>query len=750
MCVLKNEIFFATEVHLYIFATMLHYCKGYLLCLKGLLLAGFLVQIKTAAQEAAVKSPSAVSDTLLLKEIRVSGSRRLLPVSLLPVNVLSGNELRRRSGQNLAQVLQDVPGVSVIQTGTTISKPVINGLHSNRILIVNNGVKQEGQQWGAEHAPEVDPAIAGAISVIKGAAGVRYGAEALGGVIVLDVPGLPFGNRLSGETGTVFAANGRSFGGGFMLRSGWTNHPEWAWRIQGSGKKSGNFKTADYFLNNTGVRELNFSAEAGFRKKRWLITTYGSYFSTELGIFSGAHIGDTADLKVRIQHEVPFEKGSFSYAIDAPRQQVVHRLHKTTVRYHFNDSNHLELWYAYQEDQRQEFDLRRAGRSAIPSLNLALQTQVAAIHWEQKRSSGWHTAAGASAGYKANNNQPGTGVVPLIPNYKYMEAGVYGIQQLIGAHYELEAGLRYDHHYLHALGMRPFYRYVNDAGAAVPVDDPGSYVKEAYYYGGERYFHNLSGMLGLLWKLTASWNLGTHIGMAWRPPQVSELYSYGLHHGAASIEYGDSTLKGERGYKWITTVQKQSGRLQLDASLYTQYIEGYIFLQPQRVYEQTIRGAFPVFRYQQTDALLSGLDLTARYLLWPALQYELRTAFIRARDIKHQHYLPLIPPDRISHVLQYRFKEGQRINSSYIQLVSAFTARQRRYDPGSDFADPPPAYHLLHMEAGTRIQCNHRSIRLFATVSNLLNTSYKEYLDRFRYFSHGVGRNLQLRISYQF
>ncbi|MBO9593072.1 MAG: TonB-dependent receptor [Niabella sp.] len=712
----------------------------------GLLLAGLLVPLKVAAQKEWVPSASSVLDTVLLKEIRISGRKD----PRVPVNVLSGNALSSRSGQSLAQVLQDVPGVSMIQTGTTITKPVINGLHGNRILILNNGVKQEGQQWGAEHAPEIDPAIAGTISVIKGAAGVRYGAEALGGVIVLDVPPLPFGKPVSGEAGTVLAANGGSFGGGFTLRSGWTSHPEWAWRIQGSGKKNGNFKTADYFLNNTGVRELNFSGEAGFRKGRWLITAYGSYFSTELGIFSGAHIGDTADLKARIQHEVPFEKGNFSYDIDAPRQQVVHRLYKTTVQYQFNDSSRLELWYAYQEDRRQEFDLRRAGRSAIPSLNLLLQTRSAALHWEQKRHSGWQTAAGATASYKANHNQPGTGVVPLIPNYKYMEAGVYGIQRMIRRGYELEAGLRYDHHYLNALGTRPFYRYVNDAGATVPVNEAGSYVKEVYYYGGERYFNNVSGMLGLRWKLKAAWNLSTHIGMAWRPPQVSELYSYGLHHGAASIEYGDSTLKGEQGYKWITTLQKQYGRLQLDASLYTQYIGGYIFLQPQRVYEQTIRGAFPVFRYQQTDALLSGLDLTARYRLWPALAYELRAAFIRARDIQQQRYLPLIPADRISHVLQYRFKEGQRINTSYIQLVSTFTARQRRYDPGSDFADPPPAYHLLHLEAGTRIYCKHHTLRLFATVSNLLNTSYKDYLDRFRYFSHGVGRNLQLRISYQF
>ncbi|MCF3109096.1 TonB-dependent receptor plug domain-containing protein [Niabella sp. CC-SYL272] len=339
---------------------MLHRCFVYQKFLRCALLAGLLAQLNMAAQTKESTSATAAGDTMVLKMVTVSGSKNHQMNKTLPVAVLSGNELRKRSGQNLAQVLQDVPGISMLQTGATISKPVINGLHGNRILLINNGVKQEGQQWGAEHAPEIDPAIAGAIHVLKGAAGVRYGAEAMGGVIVLDPPKLPFGKQVSGEAGTAWASNGRMFGGGFTLKGGWVNHPEWAWRIQGSSRKSGNFKTADYFLNNTGVRELNFSAEAGFRKKRWMLSAYGSYVHTALGIFSGAHIGDTADLKVRMQHEMPFETGNFSYRIDAPRQQVVHRLYKTTARYQLSDSNRIECWYAYQEDQRKEFDLRGA------------------------------------------------------------------------------------------------------------------------------------------------------------------------------------------------------------------------------------------------------------------------------------------------------------------------------------------------------------------------------------------------------
>ncbi len=81
---------------------------------------------------------------------------------------LKGTALFQTSGQTLGEALKSVPGLNSIQTGPSISKPVIHGLHSNRVLILNNGVRQEGQQWGTEHAPEIDPFIANKITIIKG------------------------------------------------------------------------------------------------------------------------------------------------------------------------------------------------------------------------------------------------------------------------------------------------------------------------------------------------------------------------------------------------------------------------------------------------------------------------------------------------------------------------------------------------------------------------------------------------------
>ena len=124
--------------------------------------------------------PSAVQ----LQSAVVRGTR-LAPLAAPPTATLSAADLRATRGQTLGEALTRLSGVSAIQTGPSIYKPMLHGLHSNRITMLNNGVRQEGQQWGQEHGPEIDPFIASELSVVKGAATVRYGSDAIGGVILV-------------------------------------------------------------------------------------------------------------------------------------------------------------------------------------------------------------------------------------------------------------------------------------------------------------------------------------------------------------------------------------------------------------------------------------------------------------------------------------------------------------------------------------------------------------------------------------
>src|SRR5689334_20766404 len=169
---------------------------------------------------------------------------------------LNAKQLAEAAGKTLGETLKEIPGVNTIQAGPGIFKPVIHGVHSQRILILNYGVRQEGQQWGAEHAPEIDPFVASNIVVIKDASSIKYGTDALGGVVIVNPAPLPETNDLGGSLNTILQSNGRSATISGMVEGGIKNYDGWGWRIQGTAKRTGDFHTPDYSLTNTGVREM--------------------------------------------------------------------------------------------------------------------------------------------------------------------------------------------------------------------------------------------------------------------------------------------------------------------------------------------------------------------------------------------------------------------------------------------------------------------------------------------------------------
>jgi iron complex outermembrane receptor protein len=188
-------------------------------------------------------------------------------------------------------MLKGISGVQSLQTGSSISKPIIHGMHSSRVIILNQGVRQEGQQWGSEHAPEVDPFVSKNIQVIKGPAGLRYGGDAIGGLILMEPNSLPDTSGISGEAQTIFFTNGRQFVTSGMLEGGFKNVNGWGWRVQGTLKNGGNIKTANYNLANTGVEEQNFSTALGYKNQKFGTDLFISRFQSIIGIYSGSHIG---------------------------------------------------------------------------------------------------------------------------------------------------------------------------------------------------------------------------------------------------------------------------------------------------------------------------------------------------------------------------------------------------------------------------------------------------------------------------
>ena len=667
---------------------------------------------------------------------------RGLTPSIISIS-LKRNSLIDKQGDDLAKVLTSISGVSMIQTGATIAKPVIHGLHSNRILILNNEVRQEGQQWGADHAPEIDPLVADQITVVKGAESVRYGSDALGGVILIEQKKLPYSDGLHANLASSFGSNGRKLSTTLKVESSVPELPSWAWRVQGTLKRSGDISTANYLLNNTAAREANFSVATGVQKEKGTAEIFYSRYENESSVFYGSHIGNLDDLLARFEIGRPLTTYPFSYSINAPKQKVVHHLLKGKAFYFLPFGGKLTAQYAFQKDIRQEFSVRRMDRTRIPALNMELTTHALDVYWENAYSK-WKSTIGGSFNKQDNYNQPGTGVVPVIPNYASLSYGAFAIQRFQRDAWLLEAGVRYDYKYLNADG----------------------YDMYSQRYGGEHNFHNFTYTLGGTMPLSRVSQLKSNIGVAWRAPQVNELYSSGLHHGAGTYDLGDDKLESETGVKWVTSLllNNENKRWNVKLDLYIQYIKNYIYDYPTGEVQTLFSGVYPIFQYTQANAFFRGADLDATVRLLnknrlaqvgnpTSLDYHLKASVVWANEVKTGRYFPFIPAPRFSQSLEYnKTHRNSLLSRMSASIGHTFVAKQTRFEPSQELVPTTPdAYHLFEASIGGTLDIGKRqTLDIRLSAENLFNTEYKEYTNRFRYYAHDLGRNVYLRINYNF
>ncbi len=666
---------------------------------------------------------------LEFSEVEVTAARPDEHVGQAHVEVAKA-EMEKRGGQGLAEMIEHVPGVTVLRTGPTIGKPIIHGLSGNRVLTLNQGVRQEDQQWGGEHAPSLDPLSSDRITVVKGAASVQYGADAIGGVVITEPVDLPVKVGLSGEVRAMGGTNGRGGGANGSLQGGVKGVEGLGWRVQGSGRRFGDQHAPDYVLSNTGLRDAGGSVATGWRTPRQGVQLYYSYFERDLGILRAAHIGSLSDLQRAIASGRPWYTAPFGYAIDVPRQHVRHQLGKAEVRRFLNERDQLVFTYGFQLDERAEYDMRRGGRSSRPALDLRLRTHTGDLVLKHFLGRHVHGKVGVSGVHQENVNVPGTGVRPLIPNYRKTNAGLFLIEHIdLSERLELEAGGRIE-------GTRL---------------DVFTYTTAREFITPRHTFLNHALSAGLNWSIRDSLRLRTNISTAFRPPHVSELYSEGLHHGSAAIEMGDPALGTERAVKATTDLEAFAlhGKLRLDLTLHASRIGGFIQLRPDG-YLLTIRGAFPRFRYVASDVWMHGLDATAQWAFLPRWSLRSRFSLVRGRDMDAGTWLFQMPADRFANSLLYKADRAGAWRGIEVGIISTYVLHQSRVPPGLDYMDSPAAYHLLGLSASIARPVGHGELRIGVEGHNLLNTAYRDYLDRFRYYADARAADVNLWLRYAF
>ncbi|MDN5213228.1 TonB-dependent receptor [Fulvivirgaceae bacterium BMA12] len=690
-----------------------------------------------------------------LKSVVVEGEAIVGDMQSIALDKIDGAELATKATRSLASAIGDIQGITFISTGSNVQLPVIHGLYGNRILIINNGVKHGFQNWGSDHAPEIDITSADNISVLKGAAGVRYGPEALGGAVVVEGHPLNLSEKLHGNIASGYQTNGKGYHTNAHLGAG---YEKFSYHLGGNYLRMGDRHAPDYSLTNTGMAER--SANAGFRYHlpQWDFKVYYSYVDQDLGLLRSS-VAESGNLFARsLTADEPLIIRDFSYDINEPRQNTTHHLANLAIDWH-SDLGKLALLLSRQINQRQEYDVRR--NADLPIIDLDLRTTDTRLEWSHPSFGGLEGTLGLQYFSQNNDNNPGTGTTPFIPNYNTSRFSVFVIESIQKGSNLFELGLRLDHEYNSVRGR--------ETSQAIFRNDYS--------------FTNVTASLGFVRDLSAHWQLRTNLGSAWRTPNMAELYSFGQH--GFKTQFGlwryytnengelrtdrvlteeDDAAEPERGYKWINELTHQKDDHTFTLTAYAHLIDNYIFDRPVAVIG-TIRGPMPVFIIDQADALFAGADLTYSRTFTKNLKGTLGASYLWSQNIRKNETLINQPPVNINTELSWKTPSFLGLDASKLTLQTSYSFRQfqapRTVTPGElisgaveitpdaeifDFKDAPEGYFLGHF----RWEWGLGSLGGQVEIRNILNTPYRDYLNQMRYFADEPGRNFLFTINYKF
>ncbi|MEO1050508.1 MAG: TonB-dependent receptor [Bacteroidota bacterium] len=690
-----------------------------------------------------------------LESVVVEGEEIVGDMRSLSLDKIDRSQLATKTTGSLASVVGDIQGVTFTSVGNNVQLPVIHGLYGNRILIINNGVKHGFQNWGVDHGPEIDIASADNISVLKGAAGVRFGPEALGGAVLVNGNPLKLSNEMYGGVASGYQTNGRGYHTNVHLGAG---HEKFSYHVGANYQRIGDRHTPDYSLTNTGMEER--SANVGFRYHlpQWDFKVYYSYVNQDLGLLR-ASVAESGDLFARsLSSERPLIIRDFSYDINEPRQDATHHLVNLAVDWH-SDMGDFVLLLSKQINQRQEFDVRR--NADLPIIDLDLNTTDTRLEWYHPEFGGFEGTIGLQYFSQNNDNNPGTGTTPFIPNYNTHRVSAFIIESIEKSSNTYEFGLRLDHEFNSVRG-----RETNQA-----------------IFRNDYSFTNITASLGLVRELAPNWLLRTNLGSAWRTPNMAELYSFGQHGFRTQFglwryntnENGelrtdmvltedDDVAEPEKGYKWINELTHQKNGHSLTLTAYTHFIDNYIFDRPVAVIG-TIRGPMPVFIYDQVDALFAGADLTYSRRFTQKVKGTFGASYLWSQDIENDQPLINQPPVNFNAELSWETPNFLGLETSRIKFQASYTLQQfqapRTVTPEQlisgevditpeseifDFKDAPEGYFLGHVQW----QWGLGRLGGQVEVRNMFNTRYRDYLNQMRYFADELGRNFLFTINYKF
>ncbi|BBQ06697.1 MULTISPECIES: TonB-dependent receptor [Bacteroidota] len=739
--------------------------------IKNLKRGTYLLEISFTGYEPIIEKITIAQDTVMdfvlspaiteLNELIITGVTRSTELRLSPVIVkaVDGNTLKQNSATNLIDGLRNIPGVNQITTGTGISKPTIRGLGYNRVITLNNGIRQEGQQWGDEHGIEIDENAVDRVEVVKGPGSLMYGSDGIAGVLNFLAPkALPIG-EIKTQVSTNYQSNNNLIGYS-LSNAGNKDGLQWLGRF--SNKFAGNYQNAyDGKVFNSGFKELNGSLFLGINK-RWGHShlTVSSYNNT-LNLVEGERdeLGRFIYENANGDEVVASGNDYKGYKVGFPHQTINH-LGVSSNNYFILNKGTINADFGFQNNKRREYENPAAPNE--PALFFDLNTLNYNVRYNFEKSRGWETSVGIGGMWQSNTNR---GEEFLIPAYNLFDAGAFLFTQKTFGKLTLAGGLRFDNRSMNSKEL-----YLNEDEEPVQSTDPDAELKFSAF---NKNYNGVSGSLGLSYQVDKNSTLKFNVSRGFRAPNSTELSANGRHEGTFRYLFGTPDLKSEISHQIDVAYFLNSKHITLELTPFVNFIQNYIYLEKlvaedgTEIIPDPVDGA-PAFQYTAGNATLVGgeiyLDIHPQPIEW--LHLENSFSYVQATQSSQPEsskYLPFIPAPRYRGEIKAELRNVNRtFSNAYIKFGINHFFQQDKFFSAYGTETATPAYTLLSAGIGTNIKAFNRSdfMSLFISGENLADVAYQSHLSRLKYAPENpatgrmgvfnMGRNISVKLIMNF
>ncbi len=677
---------------------------------------------------------------LKLNELVVTGvtGDTKLKNATAPISIVRPQELRATASTNIIDAITHLPGMAQLTTGSGISKPIIRGLGYNRVVVMSEGVRQEGQQWGDEHGVEVDGGSVNSVEILKGPASLMYGSDAMAGVVILHSQPAPAEGTMRANASTEYQTNNGLFGYSLSFAG---NQKGFVWDARFSHKMAHAYKNKyDGYVPGSQFQERAGRLRLGLQKSwghSWL--TWTTYHLTP-SIIEGERDEETGELLC----SSPSPK---SYSESLPFQQVKH--YKLVWDNSVNlSSGMLKAIVGYQQNRRKEYEEDMDEYEAFFKLHtLTYDLRYLTHEWN-----GWKLSAGVGGMYQQSLNK---GEEALIPEYRLFDFGIFATASQRLDRWTLNAGVRYDHRRVHS------DEFIDEG--------------ELRFSDLQRHFNGVTGSIGAVWNVSDHLDLRLNVARGFRTPNLSELASNGVHEGSQRYEIGNGGLKAEYSLQADLGLDFTSQYVSAQLALFANRIDNYIFMH--RLPEEVEEG-YLTYAYTQGDARLLGFEAGIDVHPIHSLHFENTFSYVDARQLhqsdEHIKYLPYTPAPRWTSEVKWELahhshptmgyhshhthhSKGLSADNLYVAAgLECYLAQHHIYS-ADDTETPTPSYTLVNLSAGTDLTWNGRKFaELYVTADNLLNRAYQNHLSRLKYSDinrvtgrqgvYNMGRNVTFKL----